>query len=364
MVDFNHRDTVAPFAFGYYTPFWFSDGGWPQTPGVGELTMAGSLLCQAELSNGIQAGAFENGLLVFDFSNCSETPVVVHRESLWNEIEPDEKGGRTDTTGKISKQLSRSRRRQRLNQSYYRTVLLSHALLFENACRLVSGTGFQLSRIEKIHDALSGHGIHKMRPRSEISKSSVLRKSLATIDRSFQDLDFAIKKGSFVLRALELHKLSHYRLLDQRFSESLVLSWTVCESLIDFVWQAMMDDISSKQSARMTNRRKDVLRNPTAFTASVRLETLELSGYLSLEAINDLNAVRKKRNDWLHSLKDVDEDESLHSIKTCARLIQLILGIEIHETIVSGSGGEGGGMFVDVFQKRFPNFDLAKHGYP
>lgn len=343
------HDTVAPFVFGYSTSsISLGDVAHPRHLGPRKY----------DLKKNISAGVFENGSVFFDFGRCKETPLVIHRESLWNDVERDENGALSD--GSVSKRLRRTESRQRLNQSFYRSVLLAHVLLLENAGRLIGGASFSLPRIEKIHDdAFSCWDIPEVLPSTSIEDSAGLRLGTNVIDRSFSDLDRALTIGNgALLQAIEFHKLSHYRILDQRFAESLVLSWTICENMIDFLWKRMVKDVRSSDPRRMTKKRADTLGNTSAFNASVRIETLELSGYLSIELATNLNEVRKMRNKWLHSLEGVEEQSSLHSIETCAHLISSVFEMEICDMIVSGSGGEGGGMFLKVFEDRYPSVDL------
>ena len=350
-----HRDVVSPFVFGYYTPFRLGDEAHVENPGPRKYC----------LKREIYAGVFESGSIFFDFARCKETPIVIHRESLLNNVEPDENGAFRDDC--VSKRLYRTESRQRLNQTFCRSVLLAHVLLLENAGRLIGGASFHLPRIEIVHDALSCHGIPEVSPSAPAEAHGGLRLSTSVIDRSFSDLDFTLTTSSgALLRALEFHKLSHYRMLDQRFAESLVLSWTICEDMINVIWKRMIEGIRSSHESRMNPKRIKRLRNSSAFTASVRIETLELAGHLSIELANNLNKIRQVRNDWLHSFKDVDEQASLHSIRTCAHLISSVFRIEICDWIVSGAGGEGGGMYMDQFKDKFPGVDLhnAYDGYP
>ena len=350
------NDLVAPFTFGYYTSFWFGDREILTRPSAYELANHGGLFARYDLGRNISAGVFENGLVLFDFSRCENTPIVIHRESLWNDVEANENGVKNSKA--VSRRLQRTESRQRTNQAFYRTVLISHALFLENAGRLVGRSSFHLPRIERISDIIGCYGIGKILPNQTVSKFNS-KLSRQVVDRSFQDLNTALASGDNFIRSIELHKLSHYRTLDHRFAESLVLSWTVCENIIDFVWNKMIEEIKSSNADRMSKKRRDTLNNPSSFTASVRIEALELSGIISIDEAKDMNEVRNSRNRWLHRLEDVDEKSSLHSIKVCARLISSVFGLNISDTIVGGVGGEGGGMFMENFVREFPNIDLS-----
>lgn len=355
MAEQKFRDLVAPFVFGYYTPFWIGDRQSPVTPSLEDVINFGGIIGQYEIGLGIVAATLENGLLLFDFSRCPQTPIIVHRESLYNSVTPV---NGTYTSEIVSRRLGRTESKQRLNQAFYRTVLLSHALLLENAGHLVGRMAFSLPRIENLRDTVACHELGSVWSEKALPKST-LHLPKVTLDRSFTDLAIAIDKRENLLRALELHKLSHYRFHDHRFAECLVLSWTVCENIVDFIWRKMIEEVKSENNGRMTKRRVDVLCNSAVYTASVRIETLELAGFLSIKQADDLNTVRRARNNWLHSLGEVDEQSALHSIRLCAGLISSIFGLDLSEIIVGGAGGEGGGMFLDVFMSRFPSRDLS-----
>lgn len=343
MVKTERQDLVSPFAFGYSIPFFrLGDGAHP-----GPM--------KYPLGKNISAGVFEDGLVVFDFARCEETPIVIHRESLCNG---------DGAKGDVAKRLQRTEHKQKLNQKFHRSVLLAHILLLENAGHMIGRTSFQVShQIEKIGDAFSCYGIPSSTPRrlpgNPAPKPNAPRLGTKVIERSFSDLNLALSDGSGVLlRALEYHKLSQYRTLDHRFAETLVLSWTVCENMIDFIWKQMIDAVRSSDSGRMTGKRAETLGKSSDFTSSVRIETLELTGRLSIELATSLNVIRKARNDWLHSFKDVDEQIALGSIETCARLISSVFSIALGGWIVAGTGGAGGGIPLNSFRERFPDVDL------
>lgn len=343
------HDLVAPFTCGYDIPLWIGDG-----------EHSGSSVPKKHyLQKGIYASVFESGTIFFDFARCEETPIVIHREGLWNNVEENDNGALTSEC--IAKRLQRTEARQRLNQSFYRSVLLAHMLLLENAARLIGGVYFETPRIETIHDTQMYFGIPKLPPSNLGNDCKCPRLRANVIDKSFSDLNIALSEGSgSLLRALEFHKLSHHRMQDQRFSESLVLSWTICENMIDILWKRMIDDIASSGEDRMTKNRSRNLRDSSAFTASVRIEILELANQLPIEHAEDLNNVRRARNKWLHELANVDEKICLDATTICAHLISYVFRLKICGTNVCNVGGEGGGVSLEAFKDLCPDVDLRE----
>jgi len=230
----------------------------------------------------------------------------------------------------------------------------------ENAIHQMRGMGLSLPRIETIHDAYTYHNSRTVpHVRKEVLKYPVSEPNRDFLDKSFNDLKAVISGPDAYLRMLETHKLSHYRTLDQRFAESLVLSWTVCEHLLDLIWARMIKDTKQSDQKRMSVARAKKMKEPSMFTAAARIQTLELTGNLSIKRVNNLNKIRQVRNKWLHEFKDVDERGLLDSIRSCADLISFVTEIQIYDRIVGGSGGEGGGMFIDRFQNTCPNIDFT-----
>lgn len=343
-----HFDLVAPFVAGYDTQYFFTEKNVPIKPTLAEITAFGGIAVSQDVGLDIKAFAFENGMILFDFSECKITPVIINLESIYEKINPESKIS-SDVRKNLISQLKRSESKQSENQAFYKTISISHALLLENSARILRGMSMSLPHIEDQSALVLGHAPEKMMARIPFRSSVSLGTSVA--DHSFSMLADAISKGLHVIRSLELHKVSHYRFISRNFAECLVMSWTLCENMIDFIWKKMIEDIKFSNPDRMEKARIDRLK-AQAFTASVRIETLELSGRLDLNQAHALNFVRKARNNWLHALKEVKENEALESIRICEELITSLYGIPIKWTI-GGAGGSGGGMFMDVFLERY-----------
>lgn len=153
-------------------------------------------------------------------------------------------------------------------------------------------------------------------------------------------------------------RLAHYRFLDRRSAESLVLCWTICEVIIDHLWNTFLDEVKAKDQSRMSNRRKNGFENPAAYTASIKSEILELVGKISINQLKSLNSVRNLRNSWLHRMNDIHTDQAWHAIEVCIEMISKVYEIEI-AFASRGPGGTGGGMFLDVFQRHLGEVDLS-----
>lgn len=353
----NDSDLVPPFVAGYETQFWLSDNPAPLKPTPDQITAFGGIAASTEIGLGIRACAFENGMILFDFSNCEKTPVVINRESLAKAVPPDANGLR-HIPARVSLQIGQSMKQQSQNQAFYRTIAIAHTLLLENSARIVGGMSMSLPNIEDSSDLVYGYALEKMTAKVPSKFTTPLRPKV--VDHSFAALADAVGKGMHVVRSLELHKVSHYRLIKKNFAECLVMSWTLCENMIDFIWKKMIEDIKMVDPQRMGKARVDRLK-AQSFTASVRIETLELSGRLNSVQAEGLNFVRKARNSWLHGLHEVTEQEALQSITVCQELITALYGIPIQSTI-GGAGGSGGGMYMSVFLARY-GADKLKDAY-
>lgn len=135
--------------------------------------------------------------------------------------------------------------------------------------------------------------------------------SVEKIEDSFNILQRVLNSPhSDILDLIEIVYKSVYNYTCHQFSESLILCWSVCESLLNKIWD---EYIAAKRaepnsagmvdgSTRINNKRKERLEG-IDFTASIVSEILELSDLISHDLFCKLNAIRKLRNDWMHSLK-------------------------------------------------------------
>jgi hypothetical protein len=161
--------------------------------------------------------------------------------------------------------------------------------------------------------------------------------SVETVGKSFLLLQKILDSPhKNICDLVELLYKSVYNYTIHQFSESLILCWAICESLLNIVWNQYVEDERSQVNragmqqgvTRINNNRKKRLEG-IDFTASMKSEVLELSHRLSHDLFCNLNKVRKTRNDWLHSLKDVTDDDASHAIKTTRDFLERVTNIDI-----------------------------------
>ncbi len=79
------------------------------------------------------------------------------------------------------------------------------------------------------------------------------------------------------------------------FNQSFILSWTIIEQYLNSLWRSALSD------KKISNRRIKKLEGRD-YTASIKLELLNLLGYINSEEYITFNKLRKKRNDFMHEL--------------------------------------------------------------
>jgi len=56
---------------------------------------------------------------------------------------------------------------------------------------------------------------------------------------------------------------------------------------------------------------------------------LSFLGYISKDLYDDMSAVRKVRNDWIHDLKSVNAEEATLANSVCERLLKQVKGLTL-----------------------------------
>jgi hypothetical protein len=96
------------------------------------------------------------------------------------------------------------------------------------------------------------------------------------------------------------------------FEESLVVSWSVAEALIEIEWENYIlqtnEKIGTSGEKTVNSKRLDKLVS-TNYDASHRAEILELAKVIPYELYKRSLKARKTRNDWLHDLKPVSQEK-------------------------------------------------------
>lgn len=146
---------------------------------------------------------------------------------------------------------------------------------------------------------------------------------------SFDASEFmASHGGRLILADLFLRTTLAYQ--EHNHSLSLITSWAIVENLLNMMW----DEYQTANAHRdgkpfIAGSRKRRLQDGRTFTASVIAETLSLLGLLELELYSDLNEVRRRRNDWMHGLKEVDAASAGLAMAVTEQMFQRVLSTEL-----------------------------------
>ena len=135
-----------------------------------------------------------------------------------------------------------------------------------------------------------------------------------------------------------------HRSIEKRFGESVVLSWTVCEQLINIAWTRLLDSNAIDGEVRRINKDRRKKLQGRDYTASVMSEFLELSRKISYSLFQRLEIARKARNDWAHNLKTPSQWAAYTSLDAAQELFRTLFDIPL--SLQSG-GGRGIRLWYD-----------------
>ena len=133
------------------------------------------------------------------------------------------------------------------------------------------------------------------------------------------------KKGRVRLLSMLAKSISEYKV--GNYATALVLAWVVIEWYLKKYWDEKLDEI--KADDRLNSERKQILKNPASFTASVMSEILELLKIIPQEIYKHITKARKKRNAFVHSHENIENTDCQDAYAAAIWLIKQDIGVDL-----------------------------------
>jgi hypothetical protein len=158
---------------------------------------------------------------------------------------------------------------------------------------------------------------------------------LSVIENSFEMLNrIMLRSDDYLLTLTDLFARSGFAYQDHNYSLTLVGAWTITEQLLRTLWSRYVEAnreriIEEKAQTFINADRKKRLTEGREFTAATITETLSLCDELSLENYNDINSVRRTRNDWMHKVAGVTMKDAGLALDVACRMLMMVERIDL-----------------------------------
>ncbi len=161
---------------------------------------------------------------------------------------------------------------------------------------------------------------------------------LEVVKLSMEFLDDILSRDDVrLIRIVEAAYLAECRRRDKGYGEALLLAWGVNEQLLSIMWSEVIAEARQINSDRMTKERREKLKGRD-YTASVMIESLELTGRIDHDIYRMLEVARKARNKWAHEMRVPKESELRVCMQAAERLLSQVANIRFRLS----SFGRGG----------------------
>ncbi len=113
---------------------------------------------------------------------------------------------------------------------------------------------------------------------------------------------------------------SYTNLMRWQHNESFILSWVLIEQYINYNWNSLLD------SKKISKKRKKAL-NRKEYTAYVKINILALLGILEEEEYREIDKMRKKRNNLMHEIEFINQQDAYSAYKLAFNSIKKRLSV-------------------------------------
>jgi hypothetical protein len=290
------------------------------------------VVAEANLPRGLQVRAYRDGMFLFDFSKWAPMP----------SRDPSGPPGLFEDLSEVV-----LRRVALLNAHlvcFHAAVAqhqepglgvnaLSPSLILPTSFEAPEGVGLPDGRIAHIYTARYGSTYAPGLPyRADPRVSMRMTVESPAVEGSFSRLSEILSSpdSERVITLLDLLARSGSAYSAHDFNVCLVIAWTVCESLLQELWDRYLREKREDADGTVVINadRRDFLAGAEV-TARITSEFLSLLGELPFDLYQVLNSARQARNKWVHELRPVPYTVAAEAMTAAERMLKLVHDIEI-----------------------------------
>ena len=134
-------------------------------------------------------------------------------------------------------------------------------------------------------------------------------RNIVNLDNIINSIELAktLIKDPKLFNSLLLLIHSHSNLLNSETNQSFILSWTILEQYLNFKWDKLLE------KKEVLGKRKKKLKGRD-YTASIKMEMLNVLGYITKEDYIILNELRKERNKFMHEITQISRERAIQTL--------------------------------------------------
>ena len=132
------------------------------------------------------------------------------------------------------------------------------------------------------------------------------------------------------IEILKLTYLACHQYAVHEFSSAHIIAWTVVEKLLNVMWNDLLREVDAKNGGHtaMSKDRKATLRGRD-YSASVVSQLLSLNGKVDDDILARLDAARRKRNAFAHSMEPIASNDAGRAIRLATDLMTELVGFRV-----------------------------------
>lgn len=136
--------------------------------------------------------------------------------------------------------------------------------------------------------------------------------------------------GQISISLLNLTYLACHQYRLHQLSSAHLIAWSVCEMQLNAIWNDIVSELDVKNGGhtKINRERRDQLTGRD-FTASIVTQMASLHNKIDDELLVALDAARRKRNAFAHSLESVAAEDAGKAIRAATDLMTKLTGFRI-----------------------------------
>ena len=344
-------ETITPSVEGYFRvpPIWVGEKPAPESVRTLNSQVHHSVIVESELDSGVKVRVLRDGTFLFDFSSWRLAPqIVIPAYKPPGTNVPHRLAVETDKALKAAEEFSVQR--AKVMNVHQACLATSEQILRRmndqmgipvDAQNTLKGQSFD----DAVRYSENSTDVHSLARNTANNRYTVVPNRLLprrvvdieVVEHSLKSLSHMLRQDdTALLQLIDSLYGAAQSYAERRSGEAAVVAWTVCEQLLSEAWVSLLND--TKSQGRMTGRRRKKLEG-TDYSASVKVEMLEIHGRIDYELYSRLEIARKARNGWVHELQEPSYLDICNTFGAAQVLFSKLRGVCVQLTLTDPRSG-------------------------